>query len=130
MTLEELLRRFRSLAKDTAEPFLWADDDVVDWLNDAQAQACIRGRLIREDDLAAVCRIALVPGQQTYPLSLKCARMFAGRALRPLSMTRRRRSLASAWNRRIATHRPRPPFGPIEGGGRSPQCLRVLQSSR
>lgn len=68
MTLEDMIRRFRVLAKDTEAPFLWADEDVADWLNDAQHQACVRGRLIREDELQSVCRITLTPGQHTYAL--------------------------------------------------------------
>ena len=68
MTLENLIRRFRVLAQDTELPLLWSDEAVIDWLNDAQAQACVRGRLIREDENPAVCQIALTPGQHTYPL--------------------------------------------------------------
>ena len=68
MTLEELIRRFRTLAVDKVQPYLFADEDVTDWLNDAQRQACIRGRLLREDANPAVCEIALTPGQRTYPL--------------------------------------------------------------
>ena len=68
MTLENLIRRFRVLAQDTEQPLLWSDEAVIDWLNDAQAQACVRGRLIREDENPAVCQIALTPGQHTYPL--------------------------------------------------------------
>jgi len=68
VTLEELIRRFRTLAVDNVQPYLFADEDVTDWLNDGQRQACIRGRLLREDDNQAVCEIALTPGQRTYPL--------------------------------------------------------------
>ena len=68
MTLEELIRRFRTLAVDKVQPYLFDDEDVIDWLNDAQRQACIRGRLLREDANPAVCEIALTPGQRTYPL--------------------------------------------------------------
>ncbi len=68
MTLEDLIRRFRTLAVDNVQPYLFADEDVTDWLNDGQRQACIRGRLLREDDNQAVCEIALTPGQRTYPL--------------------------------------------------------------
>ena len=68
MTLADLIRRFRVLARDGVTPYLWADEDVIDWLNDAQRQACIRGRLLREDANLAVCEIALTPGQRTYPL--------------------------------------------------------------
>lgn len=68
MTLEDLIRRFRTLAVDKVQPYLFADEDVTDWLNDAQRQACIRGRLLREDANPAVCEIALDPSQKTYPL--------------------------------------------------------------
>lgn len=68
MNLAALIRRFRVLANDKAQPYLFDGDDVADWLNDAQAQACIRGRLLREDALDAVCRIALTAGQHTYTL--------------------------------------------------------------
>ena len=47
MTLADLIRRFRVLADDKVQPYLWADEDVIDWLNDAQAQAAVRGRLLR-----------------------------------------------------------------------------------
>lgn len=69
MTLEDLIRRFRVLSLDNATPPFWADEDVTDWLNEAQNEACIRARLIREDELAAVCSIALTPGIHTYALS-------------------------------------------------------------
>ena len=68
MDVEALIRRFRVLANDNAQPYFWADVDVTDWLDDAHAQACVRGRLIREDENPAVCQIALAPGQHTYPL--------------------------------------------------------------
>lgn len=68
MTLEDLIRRFRTLAVDNVQPYLFADEDVTDWLNDGQRQACIRARLLREDDNPVVCEIALAPGQRTYPL--------------------------------------------------------------
>lgn len=75
MKLEDLIRRFRVMAKDTVKSLggdgsdqFWANEDITDWLNDAQVQACVRGRLIREDANPAVCRVALTPGQHTYPL--------------------------------------------------------------
>lgn len=68
MTLTELIRRFRTLSNDRVAPYFWSDADVTDWLNDAQRQACIRGRLLREDDLDAVCLIPLVLAKKTYVL--------------------------------------------------------------
>lgn len=68
MTLEDLIARFRVLAADKEEPPFWSNEDVARWLSDGQVQACIRGRLLREDARDAVCRIALEPGRQVYKL--------------------------------------------------------------
>lgn len=68
MTLDDLMRRFRVLAKDVEQPYRAADADLIDWLNDAQAQACVRGRLLVAEDDAALCQIALEPGKSAYPL--------------------------------------------------------------
>lgn len=68
MNLAELIRSFRILSGDKNEPFLSPDEDVKLWLNEAQAQACMRGRLIREDELQAVCQVSLTAGKHTYQL--------------------------------------------------------------
>lgn len=68
MNLEELTRRFRVMSRDTVEPYLFADEDVADWLSDAQAQACVRGRLLLEDANPAVCQVAIEAGRHSYRL--------------------------------------------------------------
>lgn len=68
MTLADLIRRFRVLAKDVELPYRAEDQDVIDWLNDAQVQACVRGRLLVAEGDPALCQIALTPGQSTYAL--------------------------------------------------------------
>lgn len=68
MNLQGLIQRFRTLAGDVQVPHLWDNDTVTAWLNEAQEQAAIRGRLIHEDANPDVCRIALTPGVTTYPL--------------------------------------------------------------
>lgn len=68
MKLAELIRRFRVLADDRKEPYFWEDEDIADWLNDAQAQAAIRGRLLPEDANPAICEVAVSAGQHTYKL--------------------------------------------------------------
>ena len=95
MTLADLIRRFRVLSNDTAQPYFWEDVDITDWLDDAQAQACIRGRLLRDDSRASVCAIALTPGQATYKLHPKLYEIISirlvpasGRA-RPVSLKSR-----------------------------------------
>ena len=68
MNLSDLIRRFRVLAGDRQQPYLWENEDVKDWLNDAQQQACIRGRLLREDAKDSVCKIVLDPTKRVYKL--------------------------------------------------------------
>lgn len=68
MNLAELIQSFRVLSGDNVDEFLTSNDDVKLWINEAQAQAAIRGRLIREDALPAVCRVPLTQGLNTYPL--------------------------------------------------------------
>lgn len=68
MTLADLIRRFRVLAEDKVKPYLWSDEDITDWLNDAQAQAAVRGRLLVEDANPAICEVAVVAGRHTYKL--------------------------------------------------------------
>ena len=66
MTLRELLDRFRTLANDKVVPYFWADDEVIIWLNDAQEEAAIRGRLLHSNDDADRCRIAVSAGVNVY----------------------------------------------------------------
>ena len=62
MTLAELISRYRTLANDRAEPFFVSNDEVRDFLNEAETQACIRGRLIHAADDAEVCDLAALAG--------------------------------------------------------------------
>ena len=68
MTLADLIRRFLTLAGDTKAPQFWKDADITDWLNDAQVQACVRGRLLLEDANPAMCVIDIEADRHTYPL--------------------------------------------------------------
>ncbi|UZA02081.1 hypothetical protein [Moraxella bovis] len=66
MTLSDLINEFRALAFDEVEPYLFDDDKVIHWLNQALDEACVRGRLIHECDDPAVCTIAINPNQTKY----------------------------------------------------------------
>lgn len=68
MTLAELIARYRTDANDKVLPYFVSDDEVTAWLNDAVAEAAIRGRLIHESDNAALCKIAVKAGKSVYPL--------------------------------------------------------------
>lgn len=69
MTRDDLIRAFRVLAGDTvSKPYLFKTEYVEDWLDEAQMEAAIRGRLLREDSWAAVAEVALEPGRRAYKL--------------------------------------------------------------
>lgn len=65
MELRELIRRFRVESNDKVEPYFIEDDDVKAWLNDAVNEACIRSRLIYENNVS----ISVQVGKSIYPLS-------------------------------------------------------------
>lgn len=71
MTLADLIRRFRVLADDAVDDVKWKREDVIDWLNDAQAQACVRGRLLVAEGDPELCEIALTADESVYPLHRK-----------------------------------------------------------
>lgn len=97
MTLQDLIARFRVLAADKAEPHLWSDQEVTMWLNDAQKQACIRGRLIREDENKAVCLISMQAGKQTYKLHPKAYELINLRFVGASSRTRTAKLVSREW---------------------------------
>ena len=68
MQLSDLISRFRTLANDKVEPYFIDDASVIDWLNDAVNEACIRGRLLHESQNNDVCKIAVLTGSSRYQL--------------------------------------------------------------
>lgn len=68
MILSELIRQFRVLAFDKEQPYLFADEDITDWLNDGVKEAAIRGRLIHDSTTTGVCTIITQPNVSVYAL--------------------------------------------------------------
>lgn len=70
MRREALRRRVRLLAQDTARPYLWQDEDINDWLDEAQQEAAIRARLLRAtpESHPALCEFSLTAGEVTVAL--------------------------------------------------------------
>lgn len=46
MNVEQFIERFRIERQDTAEPCLWSDAEIVNWLNDAVEEACQRAHIL------------------------------------------------------------------------------------
>lgn len=69
MNLEALRAQFRADADDqVANPYLFSDAQITDWLNEAVEEACIRASLLQEDEDAAVCLVAVTAGTASYAL--------------------------------------------------------------
>lgn len=60
MTLLDLITLFRNEADDATEPYLWSDDELIEFANDAENEACRRARLL-VDSSTAMTRIVLDP---------------------------------------------------------------------
>lgn len=69
MTLADLIAAFRTDADDTVKKYLFADVDVVRWLNEAVDEACIRAKLIFDSVTPAYCSIAVQAGVSVYPVN-------------------------------------------------------------
>lgn len=59
MTLAELITLFRNEADDVAEPYLWSDDELLEFANDAEAEAARRARLLVDSTTAELCSLAV-----------------------------------------------------------------------
>ena len=71
MNLEELIASFREDSADKVEPYLWEDETVTRWLNEAQDEAAVRARLLLDDSTPAVTTIAVEVGKASYQLHPK-----------------------------------------------------------
>lgn len=68
MTLQDILAEVRERVNDIGAPYLCSDDRFTRFLNEAQREACRRGRLLVDSTTTAICQINLVANQSVYPL--------------------------------------------------------------
>jgi hypothetical protein len=69
MTVDELRTLFRNRTQDTAKPYLWSDEEVFEYMDDAQNEACRRAHLL-VDSRSEVCEAniaALAVGRTRCP---------------------------------------------------------------
>ncbi len=71
MTLGDLSTAFRARAFDTKAPYLWSDDEVAEFAEDAENEAAERARLIRDSMTPAICQVAVVAGAASYMLDAR-----------------------------------------------------------
>ncbi len=68
MTLEQLIAQFRVDSEDKQVPYLFSDESVTQWLNEAVEEACVRSLLIKDWSTADVCSVSVTAGASTYAL--------------------------------------------------------------
>lgn len=66
MTLEQLIAQFRVDSEDKLEPYLFSDESITQWLNEAQEEACIRALLLKDWATADVVQIPVTAGLSMY----------------------------------------------------------------
>ena len=71
MNVQQLVEQFRVDSLDREQPYLWGEPEVLGWLNEAQAEAAVRGRLLLDDSTPAVCESAVAAGVVSYQLHPK-----------------------------------------------------------
>jgi hypothetical protein len=78
MNTAELLAALREKLDDETAPHLWPDKTLVRYLNNAVREACLRARLLKDDETscAALCRLPVVVGQAyvKYPAEILVVR--------------------------------------------------------
>lgn len=71
MQLLDLVTLFRNEVDDTTEPYLWSDEEVVEFANDAQLEACRRARLLVDSSTAAITQVAVTAGNGLLTLDAR-----------------------------------------------------------
>jgi hypothetical protein len=60
MNLRDLTALFRNEVDDATEPFLWSDEEAIDFANDAEGEACRRARLLVDSSTAEICVVEVL----------------------------------------------------------------------
>lgn len=63
MQLSDLFTLFRQEADDTVQPYLWDDDELLDFANDAQDEACRRARLLVDSSTPEVTSLPVLAAE-------------------------------------------------------------------
>ena len=71
MDTGELLTLLRQELADTVEPYLWSDEELLTYLNDAQTMLARKTDGIPDASTPVVTQLAITPGVEWYPLHAK-----------------------------------------------------------
>lgn len=79
MNLSELITLYREQSFDKAEPYFCSDDLLTIYANEAQAEACRRGELLR-DSSSTLCTIAFVADAESVALDSRVVRVIQAKS--------------------------------------------------
>lgn len=105
MTLAELLRMLRgpilndrtSLVQGASD-YLWTDEELVTFINEAQRRFAVRSLIIRDGSTPAITQITLVAGQTEYELHSSIMSVISARvSTQPTDLRRVGHSILSAY---------------------------------
>ena len=68
MLCADFIAEFRRVMDDIARGYLWADDEIVRYLNSAVEEACERAKLIEDRTTPDCCSLDISAGEAQYPL--------------------------------------------------------------
>ena len=68
MVVSKLISSFRRDAGDATAPYFFTDEEIIDWLNEAEDEACERARLIFDGTNQAICKLQFNPGSRVARL--------------------------------------------------------------
>jgi hypothetical protein len=101
MKASEILSQARSLMKDTKQPYLWTETELILYLNNSINEAAEKAKLFRDSVTVALCQIPIlaVDPDPDYPLDnrvlmIETAKLSTQK--RPLD--RKRRAEIEIWN--------------------------------
>lgn len=99
MQLSELITLFRQEADDTVQPYLWSDAELIDFANDAQDEACRRGRLLVDSTTPEITsRSVLVADNGLLPLDARVLFIRRARLAGRVALQRMNMQDMESWN--------------------------------
>ena len=90
MNRAQLFDAFRSRSHDIAAPYLWSDDELQEYLDDAENEATERALLLRDSETPEICEVVIAAGIATYALDSRVLEVLRAKLdihIRPLGLT-------------------------------------------
>jgi hypothetical protein len=101
MKASEILSQARGLMKDTKQPFLWTDTELIQYLNGAVNEAAEKAKLFLDSVTPAICQITILAADpdSDYPLDNRILEIESAKlSTQSRSMDRRKRADVEASN--------------------------------